>query len=132
MQAKSRNNTDAVCCVKIELNDRPLLSVDQAGELAAVFKILANDTRIRLLHALAREGELRVTDLAACVEMKPQAVSNQLARLSDLGIVSSRRAGNNIHYRLVDLCVRSLLDEGLCLMEEVNDRSRRQTRMSCS
>jgi DNA-binding transcriptional ArsR family regulator len=52
--------------------------------------------------------------------MKPQAVSNQLQRLADLGIVATRREGNNIHYRLVDLCVRSLLDEAICLMEEVS------------
>jgi len=89
-----------------------------------VFKVLANDTRLRLLHALVRADELCVTDLAASVGMKPQAVSNQLQRLSDLGILASRRDGNNIHYRLVDLCVRSLLDQGLCLMEEVSDRSR--------
>jgi DNA-binding transcriptional ArsR family regulator len=95
--------------------------------LAAVFKVLANDTRLRLLHALVRADELCVTDLAASVGMKPQAVSNQLQRLSDLGILASRRDGNSIYYRVVDLCVRSLLDQGLCLMEEASDRSRGRT-----
>ena len=51
-------------------------------------------------------------------------------RLSDLGILASRRVGNNVHYRLVDLCVRSLLDQGLCLVEEVSDRG--WTRTGCS
>ena len=111
---------------------RPLLSPIQAGGLAAVFKVLANDTRLRLLHALVRADELCVTDLATSVGMKPQAVSNQLQRLSDLGILASRREGNNIHYRLVDLCVRSLFDQGLCLMEEVSDRSQGRTRNGCS
>ena len=97
-----------------------MLSPIQAGGLAAVFKVLANDTRLRLLHALVRADELCVTDLADSVGMKPQAVSNQLQRLSDLGILVSRREGNNIHYRLVDLCVRSLLDQSLCLMESSN------------
>ena len=109
----------------IALRDRPLLSPIQAGGLAAVFKVLANDTRLRLLHALVRNEELCVTELVASVGMKPQAVSNQLARLSDLGIVTSRRNGTAIHYRLVDLCVRALLDQALCLMEEVNHRSHR-------
>jgi DNA-binding transcriptional ArsR family regulator len=113
------------CCTRVALNDRPLLSPIQAGGLAAVFKVLANDTRLRLLHALVRADELCVTDLAASIGMKPQAVSNQLQRLSDLGILASRREGNSIHYRLVDLCVRSLLDQSLCLMEEVNVRSSR-------
>lgn len=110
------------CCRPPALQERPLLSPIQAGGLAAVFKVLANDTRLRLLHALVRADELCVTDLATSVGMKPQAVSNQLQRLSDLGILSSRRDGNNIYYRLVDLCVRSLLDQGLCLMEEVTHR----------
>lgn len=107
---------------RLRLKDRPLLTPIQAGGLAAVFKVLANDTRLRLLHSLIRTDEMCVTDLAASLGMRPQAVSNQLQRLSDLGILVSRREGNNIYYRLVDLCVRSLLDRGLCLMEEVSGR----------
>jgi ArsR family transcriptional regulator, lead/cadmium/zinc/bismuth-responsive transcriptional repressor len=99
------------------LKDRPLMKPIQAGGLAAVFKVLANDTRLRLLHALVRADEMCVTDLALTVGMKPQAVSNQLQRLSDLGILSSRRDGNNIYYRLMDLCVSGLLEQGWCLMD---------------
>lgn len=115
------------CCSRPTLKERPLLTPIQAGGLAAVFKVLGNDTRLRLLHALVRADELSVTKLAASLGMKPQAISNQLQRLSDLGILASRREGNTIHYRLVDLCVRSLLDQGLCLMEEVSDRGRSRT-----
>src|SRR6202162_5045669 len=124
MKTKTAKNTDAGCCTKPALKERPLLSPIQAGGLAAVFKVLANDTRLRLLHALVRADELCVTELADSVGMRPQAVSNQLQRLTDLGILASRRDGNSIYYRVVDLCVRSLLDQGLCLMEEVNIRSR--------
>lgn len=104
------------------LKGQPLMTPIQAGGLAAVFKVLANDTRLRLLHALIRANELCVTDLAAAVGMKPQAVSNQLQRLSDLGILSSRRDGNNVYYRLVDLCVSGLLEQGWCLMNESSGR----------
>jgi DNA-binding transcriptional ArsR family regulator len=107
------------CCELPQLKDRPLISPIQAGGLAAVFKVLANDTRLRLLHAMVRSEELCVTDLARSLGMSAQAVSNQLQRLSDLGILASRRAGNNIHYRLVDRCVKGLLEQGWCLMEEV-------------
>lgn len=99
------------------LKDRTLLSPIQAGGLAAVFKVLANDTRLRLLHALIRAGELCVTDLADSLAMKPQAVSNQLQRLSDLGVVSHRRDGNNVLYQVVDCCVKGLLEQGWCFME---------------
>lgn len=93
--------------------------------LMGVFKILANDTRLRLLHALARNGELCVTELAALVDMTPQAVSNQLQRLNGRTILESRRAGNQIFYRIVDPCVTALLDQGLCLTEDAEERRRR-------
>lgn len=102
------------------LENRPLLSPVQAGGLAAVFKVLANDTRLRIIHALVRSKELCVTELASSIGMKPQAVSNQMQRLADLGIVTSRREGNTIRYRLIDLCVRSLMAQALCLMEGVS------------
>ncbi len=125
------NNADPNCCQRATLQERSLLSPIQAGGLASVFKVLANDTRLRILHALVRADELCVTDLATTLGMKPQAVSNQLQRLSDLGIISSRREGNNIHYRLIDLCVRSLLDQGMCLMEEVSERSQGRKGANC-
>jgi ArsR family transcriptional regulator, lead/cadmium/zinc/bismuth-responsive transcriptional repressor len=83
-----------------------------------VFKVFANDTRLRLLHALTRAGELCVGELAAAVAMKPQAVSNQLQRLVDRGILGFRRAGNSIIYRILDPCVIGSLDQGLCLTED--------------
>jgi len=103
---------------KPALSDRPLLGQDQADELTRLYKVLANDTRLRLLHALERSGELSVTDLAGAVRMKPQAVSNQLQRLADRRIVVSRREGSRFFYRIADPCVTGLLDLGMCLLEE--------------
>jgi ArsR family transcriptional regulator, lead/cadmium/zinc/bismuth-responsive transcriptional repressor len=114
---------DLCCPPKPALKERPLLTPIQAGGLAVVFKVLANDTRLRLLHALVRAEEMAVTDLAGAVRMKPQAVSNQLQRLSDLGILACRREGKSIVYRVVDPCVMRLLDQGLCLMEDSQQRA---------
>lgn len=94
------------------------MTPEQAVELVAVFKTLANDTRLRMIHALARTGEMCVSEMSALLAMKPQAISNQLIRLADRGIVGSRRNGNNIYYRIVDPCVLQLLDHGLCLSED--------------
>jgi ArsR family transcriptional regulator, lead/cadmium/zinc/bismuth-responsive transcriptional repressor len=105
---------------KPALADRPLITPDQAGQMVGLFKVLANDSRLRLLHALERAGQLCVTDLADTVGMRPQAVSNQLQRLADRGIVAARRDGNNVFYRIADPCVNSLLDLGLCLIEETS------------
>jgi DNA-binding transcriptional ArsR family regulator len=99
------------------VEQRPLIEPDQAVELMRLFKVFANDTRLRLLHALVREGEMCVGNLAGAVGMKPQAVSNQLQRLVDRKILSSRRSGANIFYRIVDPCVPILLERGLCLIE---------------
>lgn len=111
--------TAAACDpAKPALAERPLLGPEQTAELQGLFKVLASDSRLRLLHALARAGELCVSDLAAAVAMSPQAVSNQLQRLVDRRIVAFRRAGSNVYYRLVDPCVPGLLDLGLCLLED--------------
>jgi len=109
----------AACCPpRPALADRPLLTFVQAVKVMALFKVLANDTRVRLLHHLVRSGEATVTDLARTLGMKPQAVSNQLQRLSDTGMLAWRRDGNHMYYRVVNGCVAPLLDLALCLMED--------------
>jgi DNA-binding transcriptional ArsR family regulator len=118
MASKPRANGAEGCCARPALKDRPLLSFVEAVKVMALFKVLANDTRIRLLHHLVRSGEATVTDLAKTLGMKPQAVSNQLVRLSDTGMLASRRDGNNVYYRVVNGCVPPLLDLALCLMED--------------
>ncbi len=124
MNTKNAGDTLIAYQPKPVLEKRPLLTAEQAGELAAVFKVLANDTRLRLLHALARAGEMCVADLAEAMGMKLQAVSNQLQRLVDRSILRSRRGGLNIYYRILDPCVMSLLDYGLCLTEDAKERGK--------
>jgi len=103
---------------KPPLAARPLLSARQAAGLVGLFKVLGNDTRLRLLHALHRGGQVPVGALADQLRMRPQAVSNQLQRLADRGIVAARRDGNRIFYSIADPCVPSVLDLALCLLEE--------------
>jgi DNA-binding transcriptional ArsR family regulator len=110
------------CPPKPELRKRKLLSRGQAAELAEVFKVLSGETRLIMLHALAKKTELSVTDLAEKAELKPQAVSNQLQRLVDQGILGRRREGVQIFYRVVDPCVMGLLEQGLCLTEDARKR----------
>jgi len=110
------------CSPKPVLSKRPLLSVRQAQALESTFKTLANGTRLRMLHALACAGELCVGELADKLEMKPQAVSNQLQRLADRGIVEAERDGLQIRYSILDPCVLTLLHEGWCLAEDAQAR----------
>jgi len=107
------------CHSVLPIDERPLLSPIQAGGLATVFKILGNETRLRLLHALMLEPEIAMLDLARRLGLKPQAVSNQLQRLSDLGLIAARREGSHVYYRLLDRCIRELLEKAWCLMDSV-------------
>ena len=110
------------CMPKPALHSRPLLTVRQAQTLESLFKMLASDTRLRMLHALACAGELCVGELADKLAMTPQAVSNQLQRLAGRGIVEAQRDGLQIRYSIIDPCVLALLHEGWCLAEDAQAR----------
>ena len=97
---------------------RPRLTSAQGAELVALFKVLSDETRLRILDLLREAGELRVGDLASELGMSSQAVSNQLQRLRDRQIVAARRDGNNIYYRIIDSCVTEILESTFCLLEE--------------
>lgn len=110
------------CCPdKPKLKDRPLISDQKAQQIQGLFKLLSNVTRLRMLHALAINGELRVSDMSRKIGMKPQAVSNQLQKLLDRRILAQRREGANIFYSIADSCLTGLLDQGLCLLEDVEN-----------
>ena len=121
--SRRRPHETPCCPAKPELTRRPLLEDGRASDLEMIFKMLANRTRLRILHALVRAGELWVSELAGALGMKPTAVSNQLQRLTDRGILECRRNGNQILYRVVDPCVVKLLDSAWCLTEDARGRA---------
>lgn len=84
---------------------------------AEIFKMLADPNRLRLLHALSQE-ELCVCDLSELVATSASAVSHQLRLLRTARLVSYRRAGKMVYYRLDDEHVGRLLQEGLRHAEE--------------
>ena len=115
------------CCPgRPELKARSLISSEQAALLEKTFKILANETRLKILHALIRAGELCVTDIAEQVGLNPTTVSNQLQRLADRGIIERKRDGNRIYYCVVDPCVVKLLDSAWCLTEDSLKRTQKK------
>ena len=114
---------EACCESKPSLINRPLVGVENSESLAAVFKLLANGTRLRILHAIFLTEEICVSHLAEKLGMRPTAVSNQLQRLTLSGIIASRRDGNQIFYRIIDPCVVKLIDSAWCLFEESEKRA---------
>ena len=98
------------------LVERPLLGAPEVDELASLFRVLANDTRLRILHSIARGSEVSVNEIAEEVGAATTTVSNHLQRMADQGIVATRREGTRIHYRIDDPCVGGLMELGLCLL----------------
>lgn len=89
-----------------------------AVDLALLFKVLANDNRLRMLHAIHLAGELSTSDIADAIGASQQAVSNQLQRLADQRIVHARRDGQRVLYKIIDPCVPGLMDLGACLLDQ--------------
>ncbi len=90
-----------------------VLGADEAGEVAALFRLLGDPGRVRMLSALLEAGELCVCDLAAVVDMAESSVSHSLRLLRTAGIVRNRRSGRQVFYSLDDAHVRLLLDVSL-------------------
>ncbi|HPB71592.1 MAG TPA: metalloregulator ArsR/SmtB family transcription factor [Phycicoccus sp.] len=95
---------------KVQLVREQAPSEQEVGRVSALFKLLGDPTRVRLLHALLEAGELCVCDLAAATDTTETTVSQALRLMRTAGIVSGRREGRNVFYRLSDAHVRLLLD----------------------
>jgi DNA-binding transcriptional ArsR family regulator len=87
-----------------------LVSADIAEQMAVVFKILADQSRCRLVAAIIEAGELCVCDLAATVDMSESNVRHHLRVLRANGLVRARRAGKMVFYSPDDAHIRLLLD----------------------
>lgn len=92
------------------------------NEMAELFALLANENRLRILHAIHRAGEEGPTEIAEQLGLSLQSVSNQLRRLSDQHVVVSERDGRRVRYRIIDPCVPGLLDLAVCLLAERGTR----------
>ncbi len=77
-----------------------------------LLKGFADPTRLRLLWLL-RDGEVCVHVLVEALAVSQSAVSHQLRLLRDARLVSARRSGRHVYYRLADEHVRGLLDNAV-------------------
>ncbi len=90
---------------------------EELYDLAELFKVFGDSTRIRILFVLF-EAEVCVCDLAEHLQMTQSAVSHQLKILKQNKLVKSRREGKSIFYSLADAHVRTIIDQGLEHIEE--------------
>lgn len=87
-------------------------------DLADLFKIFGDTTRVKILYALF-ESELCVCEIAALLGMSSSATSHQLRVIKDAGLVRARRDGKTIYYSLADEHVRSIIEMGFEHITEV-------------
>ncbi len=81
-------------------------------DLAELFKVFGDSTRIRILFTLFDE-EKCVTDIATALQITQSAISHQLKILKQSRLIRSRRDGKQIYYALADDHVRSIIGQGL-------------------
>ena len=86
-------------------------------DLAELFKVFGDSTRIRILWAL-NESEMCVCDIAVLLDMTQSAISHQLRVLKQTNLVKNRREGKVVYYSLVDEHVRQIFDQGLIHINE--------------
>ena len=90
---------------------------DELYDLAELFKVFGDSTRIRILFVLSK-AEVCVCDLAATLDMTQSAISHQLKILKQSKLVKSRREGKSIFYSLADNHVSTIIAQGMEHVEE--------------
>ena len=89
-----------------------VLSEEQLFDLAELFKIFGDSTRIKILYELSK-GEMNVSDIALALNMNQSAISHQLRVLKNSKLVKNRREGKAIYYSLADDHVETIINQGM-------------------
>jgi DNA-binding transcriptional ArsR family regulator len=104
--ARARNHKAATPATgAFKVSDRTL------HRLKDVFKMLADEHRLKIVLALVQDGEVNVTALCRLVQQSQPAVSHHLTLMRMVGLVGFRRDGKHNYYYLASAYVRDLLEE---------------------
>ncbi len=93
----------------LESTQRHLASLAELPAMTNAYKLMGDPTRLKLLLSLAHAKELCVCDLADILGMDTSAVSHQLRKLKDGGLVRNHREGATIYYHLESEVLREAL-----------------------
>lgn len=89
-----------------------LIGRDEATQIADIFRVLADPTRVSILHALSLT-ELCNSDLAAVIGISESAVSHQMRELRLMKLVTAEKRGRMVYYRLADSHIRHVFEDAL-------------------
>ena len=101
----------------VEKVQKSMPDEDELYDLAELYKVFADSTRIKILYVLF-ESEMCVCDIAQLLEMSQSAISHQLRVLKQSKLVKFRRDGKTIFYSLADDHVRTIMNQGIEHIEE--------------
>ena len=109
----SKNECDCEIIHEDKVNEvkTKMFSDDEYLDLSDLFKMFADSTRVRILHALEK-SELCVCDLANLLNMTKSAISHQLQSLRLMNLVKFRKEGQVVYYSLKDEHVKTIIDIG--------------------
>ncbi|MBQ9743895.1 MAG: winged helix-turn-helix transcriptional regulator [Clostridia bacterium] len=96
----------------IKIKEAILRSNDVLEELADLYKVFGDSTRVKILTALT-QSEMCVSEISDFLEITQSAVSHQLRVLKTSGLVKIKRSGKNIYYSLADEHVGAIIDCGM-------------------
>jgi len=94
------------------------LDEEELYDLAELFKVFGDSTRIRILFYLFETESVNVGELAEALHMTVSAISHQLKILKQWRLVRSRRSGKQIYYSLADEHVHLIIETALEHIEE--------------
>ena len=114
MEQEQKNET-APCCTQEEYHEDRVAAVNEdlpadevLYDLAELFKMFADSTRVKILYALF-ESELCVCDIAELLGMSQSAISHQLRVIKQAKLIKNRRDGKTIFYSLADEHVKTII-----------------------
>jgi len=102
---KARSKAAAAAVSPIKISDPTI------QRLTDVFKLLADKSRLKIVLALAQDGELHVSALCELLGQSQPAVSHHLTLMRMVGLVAYRRDGKHNFYRLASGHVRDLIEQ---------------------
>ena len=94
------------------MGNREIHDLDMLFELADLFKVFGDSTRLRIMYAISDE-ELSVLSIAETLGMEQSTISHQLRVLRNNKLVRARREGKQIYYTLDDDHVKKIIEMGI-------------------
>ena len=107
-----------------DVQDMPELAESTIKDFVSVFKLLSDETRLRILFYLTQRDELHVRALCSLLGQSQPAVSHHLALLRVAGLIEPRRSGKHNFYHLLPHRFQELLDTLFASIPEQDRRLR--------